>query len=291
MSPNPILVTGATGTIGSSVVRMLADKDVSVRAMTRNPEDAGWLGDLNIELVQGDFLAPETVASALQGIETAFLLSPNVKRMAEMQSNFVAAADQEGIEHIVKLSAAGANPTSSWDIARWHGKVEEEIDNSDIEQTFIRPVSYMQNLLDDVETIQSDGFFARATPPDSRINVVDTRDVAQVAVESLLDNRHRGEIYKPTGPEPITFEQMARVLSTVTGTSVEFREISPKQARQSLREDDTPEWLIESMVGLQVAFGTGIADLNTDHVVQVTGDQPRSFETFARDHRAAFSSE
>ncbi|MEF8813529.1 MAG: FAD-binding protein [Halovenus sp.] len=102
----------------------------------------------------------------------------------------------------------------------------------------------MQNVLEDAATIRSDGFFARATPPDARINVVDTRDVARVAARALLDSGHRGKTHKPTGPEPITFAQMA-----------------------------------SAMVGLQVAFGKDIADLNNDHVDRVTGNHPRSFAT------------
>jgi uncharacterized protein YbjT (DUF2867 family) len=291
MSPGPILVTGATGTVGTAVVRQLAAGDAPVRAMTRNPGEAVWLQELGVEVVRGDFLAPETLDAALAGVERAFLASPNVREMASMQSNFVAAADRAGVDHIVKLSAAGADPDTSWDIARWHGEVEREIERAGIDYTFVRPVSYMQNLLDDAETIRSNGEFTRATPPDARINVVDTRDVAAVAAEALRDPGHRGETYKPSGPEPITFPEMARELGAATGQPVEFRELTPDEARASLLADGAPEWLADAMVGLEVAFGKGIADLTTDHVRAVTGGKPRDFATFARDHADAFSAD
>jgi uncharacterized protein YbjT (DUF2867 family) len=288
MSEGPILVTGATGTIGSDVVRILADTDRTVRVMTRHPERAAWLRELDVEVVRGDFLKPPTLAAAVEGVERAFLLSPNVRDMAEMQSNFVEAAENAGVTHVVKLSAAGAKPESSWDIARWHGEVEAEVESASVEHTFIRPVSYMQNLLDDAETIRSEGSFARATPANAKINVVDTRDVARVAARALLDSGHRGKTYKPAGPEPITFAQMASELSGVTGQPVEFRELSPEDARAMLQQDGAPQWLADAMVGLQVAFGKGIADLNNDHVARVTGRSPRSFGTFAEDHADAF---
>lgn len=290
MSSDPLLVTGATGTIGTEVVRILAETDGPVRAMTRHPERAAWMRELDVEVVEGDFLEPGTLDDSVDGVDRAFLLSPNVREMAEMQSNFVAAAERAGVSHVVKLSAAGADPESSWDIARWHGEIEAAIEAADPEYTFIRPVSYMQNLLEDAETIRSEGVFRRATPRDARVNVVDTRDVAAVAARSLRDPDHRGETYKPTGPEPITFGHMAGVISAVTDRTVEFRELSPATAREAIITEGAPEWLADAMVGLQVAFGKGIADLSTDHVERVTGTRPRSFETFVRDHAEAFSS-
>jgi uncharacterized protein YbjT (DUF2867 family) len=288
MSAGPVLVTGATGRIGSEVVRALADADRPVRAMTRRPERAAWMQERDVDVVQGDFLEPTTLAAAVEGVGRAFLLSPNAREMKEMQSNFVEAAEAAGVDHVVKLSAAGADADSSWDIARWHGEVEADVETAALDHTFVRPVSYMQNLLDDAPTIRSDGFFARATPPDARINVVDTRDVARVAARALLDDGHRGRTYKPTGPEPITFARMASVIAEATGRPVEFRERDPATAKASLLEDGAPEWLADAMVGLQVAFGEGIADLNNDHVVQVTGTPPRSFATFANDHAEQF---
>lgn len=291
MSKDSILVTGATGNIGSVVVQLLADSDVSVRAMTRSPESVDWSTNLDVEVVKGDFMAPPTLDDALTGIDKAFLLSPNVESMAEMQSNFVAAAERADIRHLVKLSAAGADPDTSWDIARWHGRVEQEIEASTIDHTFVRPVSYMQNLRADAETIRSKGEFTRATPADARINVVDTRDVGRLVATVLREDQHRGAVYKPTGPEPITFEAMAQALTDATGHNVTFRELTPAEAKQSIVDDGSPEWLADAMVGLQVAFGDGIADLNTDDVQQVTGEPSRSFTTFAQDHAEIFTPE
>jgi uncharacterized protein YbjT (DUF2867 family) len=289
LSAEPLLVTGATGTIGSEVVRVLAETDRSVRAMTRRPDAASWMRELGVEVVPGDFLRPRTLDDALDGVERAFLLSPNVRDMAEMQSNFVAAAERANVEHVVKLSAAGADPDSSWDIARWHGEIEVAVEAANLAHTFVRPVSYMQNLLDDAETIRSAGFFSRATPREARVNMVDTRDVARVAARALVEADHAGETYKPTGPEPISFAHVASVISEVTGRTVQYREVSPETARESIVEEGGPEWLADAMVGLQVAFGKGIADLTTDHVQRVTGSRPRSFEAFVRDHAARFS--
>lgn len=284
----PILVAGATGRVGRHVVRELAGADRAVRAMTRDPETAGWNDGNGVEVVEGDLLEPDSLDRALAGVDRAFLLSPNVREMREMQENFVAAAERAGVSHVVKLSAAGADPDSSWSIARWHGQVERRIESSSLGYTFVRPVHYMQNLLDDAETIRSEGYFARATPPDARVNAVDTRDVARVAATALLEAGHEGATYKPAGPEPITFPEMAEAIAAATGREVAFRELSPEEARASYLADGAPEWLAEAMVGLEVAFGKGIADLTTDDVVRVTGEPPRGFRTFAEDYADAF---
>lgn len=289
MSENSILVTGATGTIGSVVVQLLADTDVSVRAMTRTPERVAWREDVDAEFVAGDFTDPGTLDAALEGVSKAFLLSPNVENMAAMQSNFVAAAERADVDHLVKLSAAGADPETSWDIARWHGQVEAEIEASGLDYTFVRPVHYMQNFLADAARIRSEGRFARATPPDARVNVVDTRDVARLVAATLRTDGHRGAVYKPAGPEPISFSAMAQTFTDVTGHRVEYEAVTPAEARQSLLDDGTPAWLADAMVGLQVAFGDGIADLNTSDVTDVTGEAPRGFATFVEDHADVFT--
>lgn len=288
MSQSPILVTGATGRVGSAVVRNLQTDERPIRAMSRTPENTGWLTDLGVDVVRGDFLDPSSLDAVLEDIERAFLVSPNVREMPEMQANFVAAAEEAGVSHVVKLSAAGADPDSSWAIARWHGQIERRIRASDLEYTAIRPVHYIQNLLDDAATIRSAGYFSRATPPDAPVNAVDTRDVGRVAATALLESGHEGETYKPAGPEPVTFAEIARTIASITGRDVEFRELSPETARQSYLEDGVPEWLADAMVGLEVAFGKGIADVNTDHVTRVTGEPPNDIATFVRDHVDAF---
>ena len=89
-----ILVTGATGTIRSELVKQLLASEVSVRALTRDRDRAGFVSDRDVEVVEGDFREPPTLDAALNNAETAFLLSPVVEGMVQLQGNFIEAAQR-----------------------------------------------------------------------------------------------------------------------------------------------------------------------------------------------------
>lgn len=142
-----ILVTGGTGTAGAEVVSQLASTGTPFRAMVRRPEKAAALKLTGVQIVPGDLEKPQTLASALQGIDQVFLLCAPVPNQVELEGNMVAAAKAAGVRHIVKLSAMTADPNSRSRFPRLHGEVEEMIRQSGLEWTFLRPTFFMQNLL------------------------------------------------------------------------------------------------------------------------------------------------
>ena len=93
----------------------------------------------------------------------------------------------------MNLSAAGADPDSPGLIARWHGEIEKHVEDSGLRYTHLRPVSYMQNLLEQADSIRVDGVVAQAIPQDAPINMIDTRDIAVVAATVLTENGHEGK--------------------------------------------------------------------------------------------------
>ena len=110
-----ILITGATGTIGSEVIKHLigTNTNTPLRALVRNVKKASGLQERGVEIVQGDFLDRDSLKVALQGVEKAFLVTANAPRQVEMESNFVDAAQRADVRHIVKVSVLGADPKSS----------------------------------------------------------------------------------------------------------------------------------------------------------------------------------
>lgn len=288
MSEPTVLVTGATGRIGRHLIEALATADVDVRAMTRRPQRASELADQGTELVEGDFSDSSSLDDALVGIDRAFLLSPVLQDMKGLQENFVGAAERAEIRHIVKLSAAGADAESRWDIARWHGEVEDRIDESDIPHTHLRPVFYMQNLLDAADRLREEGVLERPAPPDTRINMIDTRDVAEVAAVTLTEPGHVETTYKLTGPRPISLAEVANTLSQVAGQEFTYQETSAAEAKAVLIDQGSPEWLATEQVALFRGFAKGAGEVETNDVQEVLGRKPRSLRGFAEDHADTF---
>jgi uncharacterized protein YbjT (DUF2867 family) len=218
-----ILVTGATGTNGSELTKLLASWGVPVRAMARSPGKAEELAALpGVEVVAGDFDDPASVERALQGVERAFLLTDSTERAEERQLGFVDAARRAGLKHVVKLSQFAADERSPVRFLRYHAAVERAIRESGIAWTFLRPNLYMQGLLAFRAQIASKGeFFAAAG--DAKVSVVDVRDNAAAAAAALTGAGHEGRTYDLTGPEALTHAEMAAALSDALGSLLPYR--------------------------------------------------------------------
>jgi uncharacterized protein YbjT (DUF2867 family) len=154
-SSQTILITGATGSNGIEILKLLAAQNICVRAMVRDIRKAhsifqaqGYIVDRsNIELVEGDLDVPETLLTPLGGVNHAFLLTNSTDRAEAQQLAFVEVARHSRVEHIVKLSQLHANQNSPVRFLRYHAAVESAIQASGMAYTFLRPNLYMQGLL------------------------------------------------------------------------------------------------------------------------------------------------
>ena len=138
-SPN-ILITGATGSIGTELTKILSAQGVPFRAMVRSIQQNQELDRLEgATLIEGDFNDAASVRQALQGIDRAFLLTNSSEQAETQQSTFVEVAKQSGLQHIVKLSQWAADLHSPVRFLRYHAVVENKIRESGIAYTFLRP--------------------------------------------------------------------------------------------------------------------------------------------------------
>ncbi len=282
-----MLVTGATGNVGSRVVRELQGRGVSVRAFVRDPDKAvAMLGD-GVELVSGDFSNPESMRRALEGVEGVFLACANDPRQVEYETGVIDAARLAGVRRIVKLSALGAeigSPVAFWD---WHGRIEEHLLTSGIPAVVLRPTFSMTNLLGSADAVRHAGsLFAPANG--ARVAMIDPRDIAEVAAVALAEDTHDAKAYTLTGPEAITFERVAEELSAAAGRRVEFVAVPDEAARQGMIEQGVPEFVAGEIVKVFGFLRRGDQDRTTDTVRALTGREPRGFAEFARDHAGLF---
>ncbi|WP_460503286.1 NmrA family NAD(P)-binding protein, partial [Hymenobacter agri] len=212
-----ILLTGATGTIGSELTKILIRRGVPFRALVRSlPAAAALQGQPGVELVVGDLDDPASLAPALVGVERTFLLTNSTERAEQQQLNFVQQARQAGVRQVVKLSQWAADRLSPVRFLRYHAAVEEAIRASGLAYTFLRPNLFMQGLLGFRESIVHQGVFFAAIG-DARVSVVDIRDIAAAAAAALTESGHEGRTYNLTGPAALTHAEMASQLAQAQG--------------------------------------------------------------------------
>ena len=291
-----ILVTGATGTVGSEVVKQLLSakgerKDIKAAARSANDSTFRNLGVQALEL---DYNKPDTISAALSGIDKLFLLTPFQSNMVDLTSNLVNEAKNAGVRYIVKQSVLGPDAEQGITPSRLHRQAEKVIDESGIPFIFLRPNFFMQNFVTFYSHfIKTQGAFY-VPAGDAKASFVDVRDIAAVAVQSLRGSTKNGEskhirkAYNITGGEALSYGQAAEILSKEIGKKVNYVNISDEDARKGMKDMGVDEWTINSMIELFEITRAGYVSDISPAVEQVTGNKPITFSQFARDYAGAF---
>jgi uncharacterized protein YbjT (DUF2867 family) len=281
-------LTGATGTTGQETVRQLLEKKVPFRVMSRDIARAKSVLGPDLDYVQGDFAAPDTLAAAFDGIKRLSLLCAFSEKMVAHELNAVAAAKRAGISHIVKMSAIGSAPDAPTMIRRWHGEIEQRIEREGFIFTNLWPNAFMQNFRRFAPFIKKDGVFYAALG-DSRVALVDVVDVAAVTVAALTEDGHEEQTYEITGPRAYSYEDCAEILSRVLSKSVRFESVSMRASHKALVDAGLAKALADALIEIDQMFIDGFGAPVTDVVDRVVGRPPRSFEAFVRDNVASFT--
>jgi uncharacterized protein YbjT (DUF2867 family) len=282
-----ILVVGATGTNGREVAVRLAGAGRKVRALVRNPEKAADLSKAGVDLVRGDLDDPASLATALRGVERAFVVTAVDPRCVGWFRNFFEAAKRAGTRHVVKFSGMGADDAGA-EILRQHGESDTMLATSGVPYTILRPNSYYQNMLWSVGSIRERAEFYLPLR-NARQSLVDVHDIASVAVAVLTETGHEGKTYEITGPASLSYADVAATLSKVLGKTVRYVDVPPEAAKQAMLASGMPEWNATAVTELYGAFATGRYARTTDAVERITGKPPISFEQFARENAAVFA--
>lgn len=284
-----ILITGATGSVGGELTKLLTRQNIPFRAMVRSIERAGALASHKCaEVIEADFNNSDQVFSALQGVERAFLLTNSSEQAETQQSSFVDAANRAGVKHIVKLSQWAADENSPVRFLRYHAAVERKIIDSGIAYTFLRPNLFMQGLLGFRDSILRQGKFFAAIG-EAKITAVDVRDIAASAAAALTEDGHTGKIYNLTGPEAVSHGELAEKLSAALKLQVNFIDVPPEAMREALLSFGFPEWQADGLIEDYAHYARGEASEIATGVQTATGKPPRSFGDFTRDYAPAFA--
>jgi uncharacterized protein YbjT (DUF2867 family) len=279
-----ILVTGATGTIGSELVRQLAARGEKVRALTRDPARAEV--PAGVEVAKGDYADPESVRAAMSGVTAAFLVGvpgPGALHDAEL----VTAARAAGVGRLVKLSAIATGDPDLGPSAAWHLPGERALADSGTEWTVLRPSVFASNTVGWAHAIRSGEPVPNMTG-DARQGVVDPRDVSEVAAHVLLEPGHTGRTYTLTGPEAIGVPEQAATLTALLGRPVTTRDLSADESRAFLRAWGLGEEATEAILAGNAYVRRGRNEVVTDDIHKILGRPARSYREWAEDHRGAF---
>ena len=289
-----ILVTGATGTVGSEVVKQLVSSStdqIVIRAGVHSENKADKFKKYKtVEIVSIDYDKPETIANALNNVDKLFLLTPPSVEMVDTTSRLVKEAKKNCVKFIVKLSAMGADLEPGFTGGRLHRQAEEIIEESGIPYISLRPNAFMQNFVNrSGQTIKNQNAFYFPAG-DAKISFVDVRDVAAVAAEVLTKNGSQdlNKVYDITGPEALSHSQVAEELSESTGRNISYIDISEEDARRGMKKVGMGDWFIQNAMELYNIYKAGYASETTTVVEQITGRKPISFSQFAKDYVEAF---
>ncbi|MER5201379.1 NAD(P)H-binding protein [Streptomyces sp. NPDC002884] len=277
-------MTGVTGTVGGEVVRRLP-AGVRLRVMARDPAKVTDV-PRGAEIVAGDYGDPRSLARALAGVHTAFLVT--ARPGAGDDAAFTVAARQAGVRRVVKLSAAAVlDPGADDVVTRWQRAGEEQLRGCGLQWTLLRPRAFMSNALAWAASVRAEGT-VRALYPASPNACVDPRDVAEVAVRVLTEEGHDGRAYTLTGPQALTAAGQCEQLGRLLGVSLRLVELSPAQARAAWAER-YPQPVAEALLHSAERQRAGAKAQVDDTVRAVTGRLPRTFAQWAEDHLAAFA--
>lgn len=277
-----ICITGAGGTVGSEVVKQLESARAPFRAAYFSKDKADAARAKGVDAVIIDYNEPETLRVAFQGCDKLFLLGPNVLNQTQLELNACEGAKAVGVSHIVKQSVWGADE-EEFVLGKVHRPVERTIESSGLAWTFLRPNSFMQNVVTYMgETIKAQAAFYSASGK-AKISHVDVRDIAAVAVKALTEPNHEGKAYTLSGPEALTYDELADELSKVLGRSISHINLSPSDLKKGMLGEGMPEEIADRMLDLERYYREDQASRVTNDIKQVTGRDPRRFAQYARD--------
>ncbi len=285
--PGKILVTCASGRIGTDLVNKLAGAGEKVRAAVRNPSTAASKFNSAVESVLFDYEKPKTFAAAVKGIDKIFLMvRPGDNHSDTAAAPLIDEARVNNVQHIVDLTAMGVEDDEDFMLR----KLEKYIEDSGIPFTHLRPNWFMQNFNSGpmYADIKSTGSL-HLPASDAKLSFIDVRDIADAGLEVLKDDSHTGKSYTLTGGEALDHFEAVGIISEAAKKKISYVPLSDQTARSALAKAGVADELIERWSNFYKRVREGYCGRISEDILTLIKRTPITFRQFAGDNASAWS--
>ena len=282
-----VLVLGATGNIGKAVLKNLQNKNLEVFAAVQSEKDFETVAAFAAKPIILDFNQQEELNLALQAKDRVFLVTPLMLNPEKITEMVIRAAQLNGLKHLVRSTAAGADSQGQIQMARWAGASEDLIKASGLNYTILRPHSFLQNFINfHSHTIREQGNFYLPIG-DASFAMLDINDLGELAALALSSEEHYGKTYELSGLT-YTNQALAETLSKVLNKTINYVDVPEDMAKQSMLSNHLPEWLVNAMMELNYIIKQGWTATYSEDFKNITGKEYTDAETFFIQHKQAF---
>jgi uncharacterized protein YbjT (DUF2867 family) len=281
-----ILATGASGSVGKAVLAEVARSGAPHRAMYRSKQEAAK-APAGTETVIADFSDKASLAAALRGVDSVYLVCSPIPDLVQLEGNVIEASQAAGVRRVVLNSALGAGDYGK-SFPSWHRKVEDKLKATKLAYCILRPNSFMQNVLTYyAPSIRAQGAFYGAMG-NARTTYLDVRDIAVVAAKVLRGGEHDGKTYELNGPEALTYPEVAQKISQHAGIAAKYVDIPVDAQRKAMLDQGMPDWQVTALLDLQEYY-TGGKGGTVDGVLQrLLGRPSITMDKFLAEFAAEF---
>jgi uncharacterized protein YbjT (DUF2867 family) len=274
-----ILVTGAAGKTGLTVIKGLTENGEAVRGLIHQEAYRAAVQSAGAdEILLGDLLNSEEINQAMKGVRAVYHIPPNVHpREVDIGEIAISAALEAGVEHFVYHSVL--HPQIEAMPHHWLKlRVEERLIASGLSFTILQPTAYMQNITSQLQRIMDHGIYQVPYPPETRLCLVDLGDVARVAAIVLADTTHDGAIYQLVGTGLTSQTEVAALISRLLGLEIKAEQISLENWQEQVAKTGLGSYQISALVKMFLHYQAHGFSGSPHMLAWLLGRQPTSLE-------------
>ncbi|MGB9696594.1 MAG: SDR family oxidoreductase [Ignavibacteria bacterium] len=282
-----ILITGASGHLGGATIDFLISKNKrdNIVALVRNEKKAQQLKTKKVEVRIGDYDDYDSLLTATKGIDTILLISSNemLKSRALQHINVINAAKENGVKFIIYTGFMRTYDDSSsplWFIAKDHVETENYLKDSGINYTLFENGFYMDMLMDFMgeNLLETKTIFVPAGK--GKVNFVLRNEIAEALANVLTSDGHKNKSYNIGIEQPVSFGEIAQMISSITGQTIQYLSPEPEVYKQRLMQNDMPEMFAQLLTAFAQAFAANAMNVSTTDLTTLLGRKPTDVKTY-----------